>query len=146
VRVGVWRQRLGAARAERGLGTYVVAEQMVWRGAGSRSDRSVTLFGQWGHSSSVTCSTDRHVGGGVIWRGALPRRADDAVGFGLTRVRFGHRADNPGDHEVALGPFARIQATSWLALTPDLQFVRTPGGASEGGTKPVATLRFSVEF
>jgi carbohydrate-selective porin OprB len=147
VTVGGWRQRIGDGNAARGLGGYAIAEQAIWRGAGPAPDRGLTAFAQWGHSSSETCSTDRHLGGGVIWRPSSDARRLDAVGAGVTRVRFGLRAGAPGAHELVFGPFARLRVTEWLGLTPDLQFLRFPPGDSRAGrTIAVATLRMTLDF
>lgn len=138
-RVGAWRKRSGET-GDVARGLYGVVEQTLW----ASKRRTLDAFAQVGHSSSATCATDRHVGGGVIVRG-LPR-AEDAIGFGVTRVRSGLLADEPGGVELAFGPFVRLQVTPWLALTPDVQFVRHPGGRREHGTRAVATLRMTAGF
>jgi porin len=42
--------------------------------------------------------------------------------------------------------FYKVQATGWLTLSPDIQYVRDPGGISKNADDLVAGLRVSVNF
>lgn len=149
LRVGAWKQNQDT---EDGLtmaasGRYVVVEQALWQTAsGAEGSGQLRAFGQFGFTNTFTDAADRHIGGGLIWNGLSRRRSEDAIGFGATYARMGTGSDFVGGSELAVGPFMRLKVAPWLFVTPDVQYVRRPGGDPEAGSATVGTLRFSAEF
>lgn len=149
LRVGAWKQDLdiedGVTLAA--SGRYVVVEQALWQTASGREGSGqLRAFGQFGFTNSRTDGADRHAGGGLIWNGLSRRRPDDALGVGATYVRMGLASDFTGSSELSVGPFMRLRVAPWLTVTPDLQYVRHPGGDPSAASATVGTLRLSAEF
>ena len=87
---------------------------------------------------------DRHAGGGLVWTGWLRSQPDGALGVAVTGVRTGSHAELPGQRELVLNSYAKIDLVRGLALIPDVQVIRSPGAA--GGSRVVGTLRMTAGF
>ena len=81
-----------------------------------------------------------------LWRGPSGEEDDDVAGFGVTAIRFSPLCSTRSGRETAFGPFYKWQATGWLEVKPDLQFVRNAGGTRGGSYSIAATLRLRVEM
>jgi carbohydrate-selective porin OprB len=87
------------------------------------------------------------LGGGLVVERPFAARPNDAIGFGITSVRFTD-ADEPGferDHEIAAEIYYRVSLTRFLSLVPDFQFIRNPGGARSNDAF-VFTPRVTLSF
>ncbi|MEI6669814.1 MAG: carbohydrate porin [Acidobacteriota bacterium] len=122
-------------------GQYVVLDQTVWSGERDGAARSIGAFFQAGLADPGISTTSSHVGGGVVARGFVAARPDDSFGVGLTTVRL-----VGGARESEVGAFYRLALTKWMALKPDVQFIRSPGGASSRRFLVAGTVRIEVGF
>jgi carbohydrate-selective porin OprB len=87
------------------------------------------------------------LGGGAVLESPFAMRPNDAIGFGITSVRFTD-VDEAGferDHEVAAEIYYRVSLTRFLSLVPDFQFIRNPGGARSNDAF-VFTPRVTLSF
>ncbi|MDI2091392.1 carbohydrate porin [Commensalibacter oyaizuii] len=145
---------------------YGIADQMIWR---SRHNpiKSVGVFGR-----IQTSPGDRNpinLGGdaGMVYKG-LFNKEHDSIGFGWGFGSFGNRArqydrdykyfTNPNwrtrktEHHIELT--LQVEATPWLELKPDFQYIFNPGGGlilNEGSHKRIQNeailgLRTTVNF
>lgn len=153
VGVGVWRHTGEFPRFDGGTedgtgGFYVVVDQTVWRSAvGDGARREIGAFFQYGWADAEVSGIDHHVGGGVAWTGPFESRPSDAVGIGFTYASFSSvpGAGLRGDGELAIELFYTIQATPFLSVKPDVQWIRNPGG-NDFDDALVFTLRTAVTF
>jgi porin len=141
--VGVWGytsrfQRLGAGAngTTRGsTGAYVLAEQRVYHEQEDER-QGLALFARAGVADDRVQVLDRYLGAGAVYRGALPTRGADELGFAVSAARFGvpyrRSVEEPGrpfaPWEIAFELTYRIQITPALWIQPDLQYVVDPGG------------------
>lgn len=115
---------------------------------GARPDRpGISVFLQAGRASGHAGDVDQHVGGGLVWPGALPGRPEDIVGILLSAVRFdaaGPSALRPGG-ETAVELVYDARLLERLSVRADLQRISNPGGQ---GRRPalVGSLRAEVRF
>ncbi len=130
-------------------GFYLTVDQVLWReNPGDEDDeQGVAAFFQYGLADGHVSAAEHHIGGGVVWIGALPGRDDDALGAAFGLVIF---SDEPGaafsdNEEVAIEFFYKCQATPWISVKPDLQYILNPGGISLSDAL-VATVRCEVVF
>jgi porin len=130
-------------------GYYLVAEQALWKNARAEkgSEQTLSMFLQYGSANAEISPFTRHLGGGIVLESPFAVRPNDAIGFGITSVRFTD-ADEAGferDHEVAAEIYYRVSLTRFLSLVPDFQFIRNPGGARSNDAF-VFTPRVTLSF
>jgi carbohydrate-selective porin OprB len=150
-RAGVWHHtgeftRLdGSGIVDRGAnGPYFTVEQSVW----DARPRQVSVFLQYGHANPLVSALDEHVSWGVVWRGLSARRAADAAGVGMTRVRLSGAAMNGPSFRVesVLGAFYSRHLGSHVRIEPDLQYVTHSSGGVPQHAHLEATFRLRTEF
>ena len=139
---------------------YAVADQMVWREEGSK-DQGITLFGRIMGAPGDRNLADFSVNGGAAWKGILPGRDSDTLGFGASYLRIGTNArkltsdiayytNNPGyplrTAETVFELTYQAQITGWWQIQPDLQYVMQPGGNVPDPNRPGRKLRDSELF
>jgi porin len=127
---------------------YGVADQTVWQGKSDNS-RSLNVFGRIMGAPSNRNLISFFFNGGVTLTAPLPGRDNDSAGidFGLGKVSRG-AADV--DQDAGLAPRTteelieltyQAQATPWLILQPDMQFIVNPGGGTPDPNDPTHDLR-----
>lgn len=136
-------------------GFYVLADQMVYRDGGPESPRSLTSF------ASLLFAPDTHinvmpffVNGGLVYRGALPSRPQDAAALGVAYGAFSHqlaRSQQVGGapvqrYELALELTYIVQATRWMQIQPDVQYIIRPGGTGRIPDALVLGFQIALTF
>ena len=149
-------------------GVYALAEQMVWReSCDPEDDQGLSLFGQFGWAPPEYNMVTEYYGGGMLYKGLIDCRDNDYVGLGVAHACFtsemltplsmsfqttfrsqSHTLISPqgmGDSEMsetAIELFYLYEATPWLTLQPDLQYIASPSGT--GRDALVVGLRFQM--
>jgi porin len=122
---------------------YGVVDQMVWRSAAS-AKRSLNLFGRIMGAPDDRNYIDFGFNGGVTLTAPFAGREDDQAGldFGVAHVSS-RAADAIADAggrrpgaEYLIEATYQAQATPWLLLQPDLQYVIRPGGGIDDPLDP----------
>lgn len=128
-------------------GAYMVADQVLYEErVGTDDFQGLGAFLQlnWApeNRNEVSCYT----GGGFSYTGLLPGRDLDVTAVGVARALFSRlvRDLDGRTHETAIELFHRFQATPWLSLQPEFQFIFNPGG--DGRNAVVAGMRFEITF
>lgn len=117
----------------RNYGCYAGFEQMVYKEHKDDDNdmQGLIVFGQFGMSPSNKNDMSRYVGGGLHYRGLIPKRDNDiaglACGSGTFASRLGDITSQVGS-ETVVEAFYRAQLTPWFYLQPDVQFLMNPGG------------------
>ncbi len=140
---------------------YGVVDQTIWQSP-KNSNRSLNLFGRVMGAPGDQNLVDFGFNGGVTLTAPLPGRDNDQAGldFGVAHVSS-HAADataasggrRPGTETLLEATYA-AQATPWLVLQPDIQYVINPGGGIDDpddtskklGNELVIGLRGIVTF
>ncbi|WP_281686979.1 carbohydrate porin [Pseudomonas citronellolis] len=138
-------QRIGSDEKVAGRGGhYLLADQAVWHAPG-RPGQSLHLFGQASVASSAASPFTRWYSAGVVLYQPFASRPRDTLALG-----FGRAVPNPRSRELQednalangqaypeLDNAERLvelsygfQATPWLLLRPDVQYVIEPGAFS----------------
>jgi porin len=134
---------------ERGVsGLWANFEQHLWRENPTEADdQGVGVFVAYGlaDDSAVACGTT--VAAGLEWRGALPSRDFDVLGFGMFHCDL---ADDPGAgtpaDETAFELLYKVQLTPAFSIKPELQYILHPGGQDGIDDVLVGLLRFDILF
>jgi carbohydrate-selective porin OprB len=153
--LGFWRYTGSLDQFQGGVkpgtsGFFLVYDQALWREHPDAAEdpQGIGVFFQFGSADADVSEITRHQGGGVQWTGALPGRDADAIGLGVTHVKFTGRPEAGFEKpsEWAVEAFYKVQLAPWLSISPDLQYIRTPGGAAEPGHALVGTVRVTVDL
>jgi len=163
-KIGAWRHtadfadQFDPARRHSGnFGVYLVAEQVLWREAGSQpnASRGVTAFARTGWSPGDRSRFTQTADAGLSYTGLLPGRRADTLALGVAWVRIGHEARRAEravgaavipDYELVVEASYEIACGAGWRLTPDVQWFRHPGGSRALGDALVVGLRTSGSF
>jgi porin len=138
---------------------YAVADQLVWREAGSK-DQGTGVFARVTGISNDRNLVDAFINVGVTWKGAIPGRDEDTVGLAIGLARIGARARRfDGDVAFFSGAFYprrtsetvleltyQAAVTPWLTLQPDFQYIFNPSGGVLSPTDPNKTIGSAAVF
>jgi len=137
----------------RSQGGYLLAERTLFS-LGAEAGRDLTAFGRYAFSSGHSTAIDRMWNLGVRLRGPFAGRPDDSVAIGWTHGRLAPKwravqaaagAGTPSA-EQSVEITWRIAVTPWLALQPDAQHIRHPGGASTARNATLIGARAEITF
>jgi porin len=141
----------GANSTQRGTsGAYLVGDRIVARDP-ANTNRNLSLFAQFGVADDRVNRFGTYFGAGMVAAGPFRARPNDEMGFAVAIARNGSGYQN---RQASLAPTSRaetalelsylIQATSWLAVQPDLQYVIHPNTDPTIPKALVFTLRFEL--
>ncbi|CUW41386.1 Putative carbohydrate-selective porin [Magnetospirillum sp. XM-1] len=134
----------GSARNHRGnWAVYGIYDGMLYKEAGSE-DLGLSAFLRVTALPEDRNQMPFYFDTGLAYKGPLEGRDDDvaAIGFAFGRMspalaardsdarRFGTATAPDHDYEAAIELSYRYQATPWLTIVPDLQYVVHPGGTT----------------
>jgi len=124
---------------------YWIVEQMVYRET-SYDNQGLTPW------ASLTISPDESINtfpffisGGFVYRGLFPNRNDDMTAFGFAYGSLSDDLENK-DYELMLELTYIIQATPWLQIQPDAQWIVHPGGSSDIPNALVLGVQLGVDI
>lgn len=134
-------------------GAYLLAEAHVFHER-EDPDQGLSMFGRAGVADPRTAVVDAYLGGGAVYRGALPGRDEDELGLAVAAAHLGSdyrkassRAGTTLESwEVALELSYRFHATPWLSIQPDMQVVFDPGGNADLDDAVVVGARFLISL
>lgn len=113
------------------FGTYLLGERELWH-ENELGDQGLGAFFQVGQSQQDRNLNPWYFGFGGRYKGLVPSREDDVLSVGLAMAYFGDTAQTaiPGleQSERTFEINYRAPVTSWLTLSPDVQFVIDPYG------------------
>jgi porin len=111
-------------------GFYWVFEQMIYRET-TEDDQGLTPW------AALTISPDESINtfpffisGGFVYKGLVPNRNYDKSAFGFAYGRLSNDLEDK-DYELMLELTHTFQATPWLKIQPDVQWIVHPGGSSD---------------
>jgi porin len=124
---------VGAAivRQSHSAGAYVRGEAQL----SGTAERGMRGFARFGVADGRANQFDRFASAGLVWRGLVRARPDDATGIAVAFASAGSASErlaqesigtaDPG--EVVFELTHRIKLTDWLSLQPDVQYIVHPG-------------------
>jgi porin len=120
---------------------YAVADQMIWRKAGTK-EQGIGLFARIMGGPGDRNLIDFYVDGGVNWKGFIEARPNDSVGFAIAYARISdtaRRLDREAaffrgapypirDSETVIEATYSYQIARWWQVQPDIQYIIHPSG------------------
>jgi porin len=140
-------------------GWYLMAQQQVTTVRGDAA-RGLTLFANFVQADRNTATIDQLITLGLFYTGPFDARPQDDLGFAVGRTHVNNNVAQGQELRNAngLAPVAvqgseypvelyySINATKWLTLRPNVQYIYHPGGTSENTNVVVLGLKASVKF
>lgn len=87
---------------------------------------------------------------GLQYEGPIPGRDRDVLGMGMYQAiasgKFRRRVSRDLSRETGLEVYYRVQATPWLTVSPDFQFIHDPGGLRSARDAIILALRLRMTF
>ena len=127
---------------------YATFDQTLWREQPDVADdlQGITVAALYDAADDEVSEAAAHAAVGVQWTGLVPERDEDVVGVAASWLRFAPDAGFTDHAETALELVYKLQATEWLIVRPDLQWILDPGGDSSLDDAWIAALRIEVAF
>ena len=144
-------------------GYYLAVDQMVYRMGDTKSQRSISPF-----AALLFAPKDRNqfpffLAAGIVNKGIIPSRKDDSLSLGVAYGAYSsdlRKAQNMAKKSGLFSPYGRnpqtaetvielnywLQATKWVAITPDIQYVINPKGFGMIGNALVIGLQLFMEL
>lgn len=163
---GSWRDG-GYQDKAHAYGGYILAQQQL-TAQGGTTDRGITLTVQAVMNDHKTSKTDNYQSIALTWKGPFDARPQDEIGLAAGRIHvnssYSHalRQQNAFNGETDYNSptylpiqegaeynyeiYYNVQATKWLQLRPNLQYVSAPGAVSKVDDAFVGGLTANIEF
>lgn len=148
-------------------GGYILAQQQLTAQGGDPT-RGLKLTLQGVMNDHKTAKIDNYQSVSLTWKGAFDARPDDEIGIGMARIHVNssysnqQRAENSFndvtnynsamylpvqdgseyDYEI----YYNVQATKWLQIRPNLQYVAAPGAVSKVSDAFLGGISANVSF
>jgi porin len=140
-------------RRLRNRGIYAMADLRLWRDAAAEQ-REISFFMRHGRAAENANEYRASTQLGFVWQQPVLRDRAESLALGvcvaessraLRAARLGEGLDTDG-REIAIELTYRVEATSWLTLQPDLQYIMNPGVDPELDDAFVVGVRFEIAF
>jgi porin len=136
---------LRTTHSDGNTGVFLLGQQMIYRPDSDGSTRGLTIWGAWTYSPKQSVSSmPVFGGGGFSYEGLIWRRKNDIVSVGYlygTTSSFIPHASAAKLLEVNY----QWVPTRYIAIVPDLQYLRRPAGTT-AGVAAVFGIRMNVTF
>lgn len=105
------------------------------------------VFFRYGYADEAVSVVEHFWSAGAQYQGLIPTRDDDVLGFGFAQGIISDSLPGleGGDRESVYEVYYSVAVYPWLVITPDFQYVTSPGGF-HGRDAFVAGLRVRVVF
>jgi len=131
------------------MGFYVSCDQgLVKENDDAEDSQGLGMFFRYGYAPSRTNDVSNFVSGGFQYQGLFDGRDDDVLGVGVAygKLSDGATATYMEDYESLVEVYYNAQVTPWCNVTPSLQYVGNPGGASGVSDAVIFGARVQMAF
>ncbi len=130
-------------------GVYVSLDQVLFLES-EEDDQGLSLFARFAYRSPENNRMSRFWSAGLSYKGLLPTRNADVLGFGFSLLRSSHlyreRVDDRFKNETVYEAYYAIHVSDRLVVTPDIQYIDNPGAHGDISHALVASVRVRVSF
>lgn len=157
-RIGIWydpqpkasSDRAGAGRFSRDdNGFYISCDQMLYKENSDEDDsQGLGTFLRYGYAPSKNNDITQFWSFGFQYQGLFEGRDEDVMGLGFAHGSLSNLASNTydNDHEAVAELYYNAKITSYLNITPSIQYVTNPGGVDGISDAVVFGLRAQFVF
>lgn len=152
-RLGVWYnpQPLMHSEADNtcrdNAGIYISCDQMVIR-ENADDMQGLGVFCRYGYAPSRGSDITNFYSAGLQYQGLFCGRDKDVLGLGFAHGTFSDSADSTytNDYESVTELYYNARLTSWMHITPSVQYVSNPGGDKTISDAVVVGVRAVIVF
>jgi len=152
-RVGLWydprpKHHLDGQGIKRDdAGFYVSCDQMVFKeNTGEQDSQGLGLFARYGSADAQVNEIESFWSVGAQFKGMIPARDDDVLGFGAAQGRLNRAAGFTAGGETAMELYYNCRVTPWMSLAPSVQYVFNPAGRRDAQDAVVIGARLQMSF
>ncbi len=151
----VYMDTLGGLLVQRArsgdMGFYLSFDQMLWKENPAPKDKQgLGVFARYGFAHRDVNRLNHFWSVGAVYRGLLPTRDEDTLGFGvaqsITSSQYREYIDTRADRETVYELYYAFQVAPWLVITPDLQVITNPGALKDARDALVGGVRIKMIF
>lgn len=128
------------------VGLYIIGEKQIF--AEVDQAQGLGIFAQLGNARQSRNLLDTYIGGGLSYTGLIPSRNEDVASVGIAKAFVSGdamRSDETLDSaETAFEVNYRVLLVPYLALTPDFQWISSPGAVIGAKDATVLALRAEI--
>ncbi len=132
------------------LGFVFNMDQMLWKENLNDADQQgLGMFFRYGYADDEVNEIEDFWSIGAQYKGLLPSRDDDVLGFGFAQGIMSDRLQliqPTASRESVYELYYNCHALPWLTISPDFQYITNPGGDRAGRDAFVAGLRVVMHF
>ncbi len=151
-RVGFWHETTdkprhdGSGESNHDVGFYTSINQMVFKEIRDAPDdkQGAGVFGRLGFADGDVNDIHTAWSAGGQYRGLIPSRDDDVLGFGVAQSLLARGAGFSKDSETVFELYYKIVITPWLEVSPSIQHVINPGAAANTPDATVFGIRVQL--
>ncbi|MEG3168845.1 carbohydrate porin [Sphingomonas sp. LB3N6] len=146
---------LAPLRRSARYGVYFNLQQQIT--GTSKDGKSVTglsVFLNATQADRATSTTDNQIAAGLFYKGLVPWRPEDILGFGVARTNVNGRVAKGQEldptrpavqgAEYASEIYYSVHPTRWLELRPNVQFIHNPGGVHDANDVGVLGMKAAI--
>ena len=134
-------------------GWYILGEYNIFR-EDPESTQGAMVFARYGMANDDVNQLESYFGAGVVYTGLLPGRDNDQLGLAIAVAENGNKyqdlerslGNSVDDREIAVELSYRMQVLPWLAIQPDIQWIKNPGTNSAVDDATLFGVRTEVVF
>lgn len=157
-RVGLWydpQPKASTDLADAGesyrddVGFYLTCDQMITKEDTDPEDsQGLGVFFRYGNADSSRNDITNFWSFGFQYQGLFDGRDDDVLGAGFAQGVFSDKssATYTDDYESAIEVYYNAQIAPWLTISPDVQYVKNPGGDNSTSDAVVLGVRVQMTF
>ncbi|UCD30410.1 MAG: carbohydrate porin [Planctomycetota bacterium] len=144
-------RRPGASPQRNGndLGFYTSFDQMFYR-ENPDDNQGLGWFFRYGFRHGESFRFNQFWSTGLVYTGLIPTRDKDHMGAAIAQKihsrQYRSRINDRAGSETIYELYYSWQATPWLAILPDIQYIDNPGGDNTLAHTIVAGVRMRVTF
>ncbi|GAA5004683.1 carbohydrate porin [Acinetobacter puyangensis] len=135
----------GYSENEHKYGVWISAKQQLTTHAND-ANRGLSIMGQIALYDNKTSIFQDAENIALVYKGLADNRPKDEIGLGISRIAVDSDLAPELDDELNAELYYGVQATNWLKIRPNLQYVKNIGANSESGNAWVAGVKFNMNF
>jgi len=142
------RDDIAAGNDIKNNGAYISIDSNLLQES-SDSAQGLNGFLRYGFAEDEINDIKTYNGAGLVYTGMIPGRNDDqlALGIAIANPTDSFKSGEPAaESEVAIELAYYAQVTPWLAVKPDIQWIKNPGMVNNKAKATVIGVRFELSL